>query len=214
MVVRRDGRKNQVYYHCSKYFRPWEQNRCSYRRFLPADYWDGLVWDIICSLLEDDAWIEQKISSGQSPSEDIGRLIRLQQLKISQAQARIVKVREGFEAEIYSLEDAKQKIAQYQDTIVKAQNEISRLSSKTEILDFSVADINCLKQHLKSIRDRNLDQATFVEKFGITRKLGIKVYPSEDLKSTKISLGLNIEFDNKGEQEQEIACGKVMFAPP
>ena len=60
-------------------------------------------------------------------------------------------------------------------------------------------------------------------------KLGIKVYPSEDLKSMKVSCQLDIleqrtshgtahatrdKLESTEEREHTTACGKVLFAPP
>lgn len=42
MVVRRDGKRNEVYYHCSRHYRPWDSQACSYRRFIPGS-WDETV---------------------------------------------------------------------------------------------------------------------------------------------------------------------------
>ena len=52
----------------------------------------------------------------------------------------------------------------------------------------SVADIKAMTQELKVLGDRNLEGATFEEKLDIIAKLGIKVYPSEDLKSVRLCL--------------------------
>ena len=42
------------------------------------------------------------------------------------------------------------------------------------------------------MRSRNLDKATFEEKSDLVTKLGIQVYPSEDLKSMKVKCQLNL----------------------
>lgn len=44
---------------------------------------------------------------------------------------------------------------------------------------------------LESIRDINLDNATFTEKHNIISKLGVKVYPSDDGKVVRIVSRLN-----------------------
>ena len=48
-------------------------------------------------------------------------------------------------------------------------------------------------EELKALRDRNLDEVTFAEKLDIVYKLGIRVYPSEDLRSMKVLCQLNLE---------------------
>jgi len=51
---------------------------------------------------------------------------------------------------------------------------------------------------LKALRDRSLDEATFEEKLDIVSKLGIKVYPSEDLKSMRVVCHVNLEKVQSG----------------
>jgi chromosome segregation ATPase len=65
--------------------------------------------------------------SEQSQNENVARLIRLQQFKISQARAKIAKVQEGFEGGLYSLDDAKKRIGDHQETVAEVEGEIQRL---------------------------------------------------------------------------------------
>jgi hypothetical protein len=67
---------------------------------------------------------------------------------------------------------------------------------------------------LKELRDRNLDEASFEDKLDIIVKLGIKVYPSEDLKTMRVTCGFGFEFVDCGEQEHVVGCRKVMFGSP
>jgi len=228
MVVRRDGRQNRVYYHCSKYFHTWADEPCNYRRFIPGT-WDELVWGDICTWLRDDAWVEQQLMSEQSQDENVEKLIRLQQLKIFQARAKIAKVQEGFEGSVYSLDEAKKRIANLQETTAKAEDEIQRLQQAVRARRSSTTDINATREELKALRDRNLDATTFEEKLDIVSRLGIKIHPSEDLKSMRVLCELNLdrvhsdtwsdEVESKqmqadGESESAIECRKVMFDPP
>ena len=91
------------------------------------------------------------------------------------------------------------------------------------------ADIGAAREELKALRDRNLDAITFEEKLDIVSRLGIKVYPSEDLKAMRVLCELNLdqvhsdtrsgeieskEMQANGESESAIECRKVMFGPP
>ena len=163
MVVRRDGHQNRVYYHCSKYFRPRAENPCNYGRFVPGT-WDDLVWDLTCALLSDDAWSYLQLASGKSKDGDIANLVRLQQSRISQAQARMAKVHEGFEGSIYSLNQAKLRIAELEDTIATAGEEIRRLQKETKRPDVGAADMEAVTRELEALREDNLGQAGFEEK--------------------------------------------------
>jgi len=56
----------------------------------------------------------------------------------------------------------------------------------------SAIETELLRQELKALRDRNLMESTFEERTDLVAKLGIKVLPSEDLKSRKIFCRLNL----------------------
>ena len=228
MVVRRNGHLNRVYYHCSKYFQTWAEEPCNYRRFIPGT-WDELVWGDICTWLTDDAWVEQQLMSEQSQDENVGKLIRLQQLRISQARAKIAKIQEGFEGSIYNLDEAKKRITDLQETIAKAEVEIQRLQKAVRVRRSGTADINATREELKALRDKNLDATTFEEKLDIVSRLGIRVYPSEDLKAMRVLCEVNLDRGHSDarigemksedmqanvESESATECGKVMFNPP
>jgi len=229
MVVRRGGHQKAVYYHCSRYYQPWAKEPCTYKRFI-AGTWEDLIWQDICAWLRDDAWVEQQLISEQSRDENIGKLIRLEQLKVSHTSARIAKVQEGFEGGIYTIDEARRRIANQQETITKAESEIQRLHDSMQASSPGKADIEAMKEELRALRDRNLDEATFEDKLDIVSKLGIKVYPTEDLKSTRVVCQLNFEQvqpdrqscriepseiqEADGECEPQIGCRKVPFGGP
>jgi hypothetical protein len=227
MVVRRGGHTRRVYYYCSRYFRPWADNPCTYNKFIPGT-WDDLIWGDVCTWLRNDAWVDQQLASEQSQDENTTKLIKLQRWNISQAQAKIGKVREGFDGGIYTLDEAKRRITDYQNTIVRAEGEIQRLQARMRTPTCGLGDIAAMREELKALRDKNLDEATFEEKLDIVSKLGIKVYPSEDLASMRVCCQLNLdrvqtEYRNgktrskeirvNGECESLIGCRKVYNAP-
>ena len=213
MVVRRDGRQQRVYYHCSKYFRPWADNPCSYNKFVPGT-WDDLVWDCVYALLKNDVWLEQQLASEQSQDENMAKLLKLHRYKISQAQSKIARVREGFEGGIYILDEAKQRIAECEAAIAKAEQEAKRLQTEMNRSDAGAADIEAVKRQLKALRERNLEDASFEDKLDMIAKLGIRVYPLEDLKTMRVTCGLNLWFEDDGEDESAVECRKVMFGSP
>ena len=89
-------------------------------------------------------------------------------------------------------------------------------------------DMSVLTEELKVLRDQNLDEATFEEKKELFSRLGIMVYPSEDLKSMKVTchLGPLDRGPNKApessnslvtiqeERERSEECGIVSSGPP
>lgn len=228
MVVRRGGHNRRVYYYCSRYCRPWVANPCSYNRFLPGT-WDSLVWEDISKWLRNDTWVEEQLVSEQYQDENIEKLKRLEQFKISQARARVAKVQEGFEAQIYTVEEAKRRIIDYQAAMAKAESEIQRLQARPGALTSGRANIEAMRKELKRLRDESLNEATFEEKLDIVSKLGIEVYPSDDLKSMRVLCLLNLERaqsdapkdktnETKSEAEEKCepatGCRKVYNAPP
>ena len=213
MVVRRHARQQRIYYYCSKYYRPWAENPCGYNRFAPGS-WDDLVWDCVYALLENDVWLEQQLASEQSQDENMAKLLKLHRYKISQAQSKIARVQEGFEGGIYSLDEAKQRIAECEVAIAKAEQEAKRLQTGMNRSDAGAADIEAVKHQLKAFRERNLEDASFEDKLDMIAKLGIRVYPSEDLKTMRVTCGLNLQFEDDGEDESAVECRKVMFGSP
>jgi hypothetical protein len=217
-----------VYYHCSRYYQSWAKEPCSYKRFIPGT-WEDMIWHDVRVLLRNDTWIEQQLLLEQSQDENTGKLIRVQQLKIAQSQARIAKVREGFDGGIYDLEEAKIRIAEYHDTMARAESEMQRLKERTGASTPGKDDMAAIKDELEKLRDRNLDEATFEDKLDIVSKLGIKVCPSEDLDSVRVLCQLNLrqpqtdylnseiepnKSQNAKKCELATGCGKGHIGPP
>ncbi len=159
-----------------------------------------------------DAWLEEYLSSIEDQAEDVERLIKSEQQKILRAQSRITKIREGFEAGIYSIDDAKVRIAGCQDAIGKAEQEIRRIREQVNNYSASAIDRDTLRQELQQLATKNLGEATFEEKRDIINELSIRVHPSEDLKTMRVKCGLKlvIEGDNNGSVGED-GCGIVMF---
>ena len=167
--------------------------------------------------------------SKQTQDENSGKLIRLQQYKMSQAAARIAKVREGFEGGMYDLTEAKARIAEHEAAKSMAEEEIRRLQVETAFSAPGADNLDSFKDFLRSLRDQKLNEASFEEKLDLISKLDIKVFPSEDVQSMKVTCRLDLPAftsDNQhhalntmksnyaGESVPADGCGKVLFAPP
>ena len=202
------GKRGEVFYYCRAHYCPWIKDPCRYNRFVPGT-WDNEIWDELDVMLKDDAWIEQHLAVELRQDEGLEKQIRLHQLKTRQAEDKIRKVEEGFDGGLYSLEEARKKKLDYQDVIEKEIQEISRLQAQIETQGLSRGDAEVLRQELKALRERNLKEATFEERVDLVAMLGIKVYPSEDLKSRRIVCRLNLK-KVVGEREQN-DFAKVMF---
>ena len=119
VLLRKKG-SDQVYYYCRAHYCSWLRDPCTYSRFVPGA-WDDEMWEEICSLLSSDTWLEKQLTTELSQSTDLGKLIRLEQLKISQAELRISKVQEGWEKGFYSPEEAKIKLTEHREAIDTGQ---------------------------------------------------------------------------------------------
>ena len=132
---------------------------------------------------------------------------------MKQAQAKMAKIREGFEGGLYGLDEAKRRIDEYQGSVDSAEEQIRRLQKEMGAPDITAADLEALKQELSRLRTKNLDAAPFDEKREIVTRLGMKVYPSEDLKSVRIACGANFTFRGDGQSDGG-DCRKVVVGPP
>ena len=152
MVVRRNGRQNRVYYHCSRYFKPWAVDPCSYKRFVPAT-WDDLVWEDLCSILRDDTWVDQQLLHERAKGDDRDKLLGLLQTRKSRTEAHIRKVQEGYESGVYTIEEAKTRIADLRAAIIKAGEEIEglqlRVGQRSKVARFATVD--AMKNELKRL---------------------------------------------------------------
>lgn len=215
MVIRRKSNSQDLYYHCSRHYRSWSKDICSYRGFVPGA-WDEAAWDAVFSLLMQDDWIEKHLGTAQSRSKNLGRLIKIEEQKITQAESKINKIREGFESELYSLEEAKIRIASYRAVVMKAEAEVKKIREKANLYDTAHVDADGVRNELKKLAQQNLNDANFQEKRDLMNKLDFRIYPSEDLKTMGIKCGLKLVNDSAdtGIGASQDQCGKVVFDLP
>ncbi len=142
-----------------------------------------------------------------SQSADLEKLLRIEQFKISQAKLRVSKVQEGWEKGFYTPEEVQTKLAEHREAIARAEPEIARLRDQMANRSLSAIEAELLRQELKALRDQNLREPTFEERADLVAKLGIKILPSEDLKSRKIFCRLNLAEIN--EEREQASFAKV-----
>jgi len=133
----------------------------------------------------------------------------MEQLKISQAKLRVSKVQEGWEKGFYTPDEVQTKLTEHRQAIARAESEIGRLRKQMANRSLSAIEAELLRQELKALRDQNLLEATFEQRVDLIAKLGIKILPSEDLKSRKISCRLNLGKEN--EEREQAGFAKVTF---
>ena len=232
MVVRRHTRnRERVYYHCKKYGQSWRSQPCTYSKFIPAS-WDQVVWADLSSLLRDDAWLDAGIDEAQREDRAVQKLVHQQETKIAQAHSKRLKVQEGFEGGIYTLEQAKSRIMRFESDIGQAEEEIERLLRRSGSVPRSNQELSALKEELRVLRDRNLDEAIFQHRVDLVARLGVRVFPSEDLKTMRVKCRLSVDdgpddayavgptknpldpMPANMERESADGCEKVPSAPP
>ena len=186
---RRSDDGSKFYYNCSRVAHVSRYKPCTYRRFVPGE-WDRTAWDCIYAFLKDESLIKSQLSEISEQNANIGKLIKLEEQKVILVQAKIGKVREGFEGGLYNLEEAKSKIQSYQEVIEKAEQRILELNGSAGN-EKPAINIEELEKELRRLADCNLENATFTEKRDVLSKLGIRVYPTEDLKTMRVRCTLN-----------------------
>ena len=111
---------------------------------------------------------------------------------------------------------AKKKKSDYEALIDRGSQEMNNLKAQVGARGFSRSDRESLRQELVSLREQNLQKASFPEKLDLVAMLGIKVYPAEDLKSRRIVCRLNPHREaGKGEQSEvaKVILGKAGVYP-
>ena len=70
-------------------------------------------------------------------------------------------------------------------------------------------NLESVRKDLLSLRSQNLEEASFEDKAELIARLGVKVIPSEDLKTRRICCRLNLDNDLKKGAENGLT--KVTF---
>ena len=112
------------------------------------------------------------------------------------------------------MDEAKRRIGEHKTAITRALQETKRIEKEMQTSSVSTADLEATKRQLKAFRERNLEDASFEDKLDMIAKLGIRVYPSEDLKTMRVTCGLNLGFEDDGEDESSVECRQVMLGSP
>ena len=150
-----------------------------------------MLWNCLFALLKQPEWVYQQISKQETGEniEELQKRIRVEQQKIERSQYRIRRIQEGFEADspVYTADELKEKIGINRDLISRAEVEIHRLHDIVEQKAITKQTEEEALRILESLRDTNLEKASFDEKRDLVAKLGMKVYPSEDGKIVRIS---------------------------
>ncbi len=206
-VMRKEAGSDDGFYFCRAHDCPWIKNPCDYRKFIPAS-WDDSVWNEITNLLQDDHWLELQLGEEENRSQDKDKLVRIEENKIRQANQKITRIQEGWEKGIYTEAEAATKVKDLRLVIDKAVKEIDSINKQYT----TALDSESIRKELVALRSRNLIEVSFEEKADIIARLGIKVLPSEDLKTRRISCRINPV--NALKRGDESGLTKVTFGGP
>ena len=179
-------------------------------RFVRVAWLDGIGWSEIVYLLQNPALIEAQLQQMVRSDDGIQKRIRLEQFRIREVERKIVKIQDDqlTDSPIFTKKEAMGKIEELRKVIEKAKNEIARLHSIAQVAKQSQETVEATKKVLERLRDINLKSMTFREKAELVAKMGIKIYPSEDLTYVRIFCGLNIA------EPQKVSCYKISMASP
>jgi len=191
MSIYQDSKyQNLTYYVCASRSQGWKKQQCRIHS-LRIDRIDNAVWDCLYALLKQPEWVHQEFSKQETREhiEELKKRIRMEQQKVEQLQYKIRRIQEGYEADppLYTTDEVKEKILACRNLISIAETEMHRLQDIMEQQNSNKQTKKEAFHILESLRDTNLDNASFDEKRELIAKLGIKVYPSEDGTTVRIS---------------------------
>ena len=104
---------------------------------------------------------------------------------------------DGWEKGVYTGDEAVVKIKELRQFVVITEQEIESINTM------------CMRQELLSLRSQRLEEASFEKKAELIARLGVKVMPTEDLKTRRICCRLNLDNAQKKGGENDLT--KVTF---
>ena len=182
-IMRKGADSNEVFYYCRAHYCSWIKNPCNFRKFIPGT-WEDSIWEEICHLFKDDAWLEAQLGQETNRLQDKDKLIRLEENKINQANQKLSRIQDGWEKGFYSVAEMGSKVKELRRIIASAEQEIERINVMYAKENFNP---DAVRNELLSLRSQNLENATFEYKQELIARLGVTVIPSEDLKTRRIS---------------------------
>jgi hypothetical protein len=91
---------------------------------------------------------------------------------------------------------------------------VRKLLKRTASPEASQADLETFRNRLDALRAKNLGQATFEERREVIVELGIRVCPSEDLKSLRIACGINVSSEETPQAGDDSGCRGILVGSP
>jgi multidrug resistance efflux pump len=163
--------------------------------------------------MKQPALVEEQLSAGNNDkrTEELTKRVKSSRQKIDQAEAKIRRIHEGYEAEppVYTAKEAEERIRALRDLIAWMETELQRLQTLFEQEVIGQKTIDIVRRRLEEVRDENLEKASFSEKQELIARLGIAVYPSEDHRTVRIASKLPVVGDKISTQIMSMASPKL-----
>jgi len=207
---------------CGNVMRLHRDSRCSWltyyvcgtegcrMRFIRVSWLDQLGWDETTHLLQNPALVESQLQRAEKDDGGIQKRIRLELFHKKEAKRKITRIQDDLlnDDSIFTKKEAADKIDELRAIIQRADAEIVRLESIVQVAKQTQETTEATKKALEKLRDMNLKTASFQQQAELVARLGIKIYPSEDLTYIRMFCGLNIT------EPQKVSCQKISIASP
>ncbi len=183
--------------------------RCK-MKFIRVSQLDQMAWEDITHLLQSPNLIEKKLQGEVKDDGGTQKRIRLELFHKREAERRIAKIQDDFLADepVITRKEAVSRIGELRVIIEKADTEIARLQSLAQAAKQSHETVEATRRALEKLRNLNLDTLNFQQQSELVAKLGVKLYPSEDLTYMNIYSVLNIE------EPRVASCQMTSIASP
>ena len=163
--------------------------------------------------MKQPALVEEQLSAGSNGrrTDELTKRVKSLRQKIDQAEAKIRRIHEGYEAEppVYTAKEAEERIRAFRDLIARMETEQQRLQTLLEQEVIGQKTIDLVRHRLEEVRDENLEKASFSDKQELIARLGIVVYPSEDHRTVRIASKLPVVGEKISTQIMSIASPKL-----
>jgi len=171
---------------------------------------DQMGWDEVVHILESPALVETQLKGMEKNDGGIQKRIRLKLFHKKEAERKISRIQDDFLSDqpVINRSEATIKIGELRVVVEKADAEIARLQSIAQVAKQSQETVAAAIKALEKLRDINLKTATFQQKAELVARLGIKIYPSEDLTYIHMYCGLDIT------EPREVSSYKTSIASP
>jgi hypothetical protein len=207
---------------CGNIMRLYRDSKCSWltyyvcraekckMKFIRVSQLDKDAWEAIVKMLQDSDLVERQLKGEIKEDDGIKKRIRLELFHKREAERKISDIQDDFFASppLITREEAAEKINRLRASVAKADAEIARLQNMAQVAKQSQETVVAAKKALEALRDLNLKTANFQQQSELVARMGVKIYPDEDLTYIRIYSVLNIE------EPRKVSCQMTSIASP